>query len=86
MERCAAAEQTGCSVIWGASDNARSFWRRDARDTIGWTPLDSSDSHAERVRGLVTDDPVIERYQGGKFVVVDYSRADFPPRAMFEDD
>ena len=25
-----------------------------------------------------------ERYQGGKFIVVDYSRADFPPREMFE--
>ncbi|WP_457151236.1 NAD-dependent epimerase/dehydratase family protein [Mesorhizobium sp. P5_C1] len=86
IERCAEAEHVGCSVIWGQSNNSRGFWRHDARQKIGWTPLDSSDSQAERVRGKVTDNPVVERYQGGKFIVVDYSRADFPPRSMFPDE
>ena len=86
IERCAEAEHVGCSVIWGQSNNSRGFWRHDARRKIGWTPLDSSDSQAERVRGKVTDNPVVERYQGGKFIVVDYSRADFPPRSMFPDE
>lgn len=86
IERCAEAEHVGCSVIWGQSNNSRGFWRHDARHKIGWAPLDSSDSQAERVRGKVTDNPVVERYQGGKFIVVDYSRADFPPRSMFPDD
>ena len=86
IERCAEAEHVDCSVIWGQSNNSRGFWRHDARHTIGWTPLDSSDSQAERVRGKVTDNPVVERYQGGKFIVVDYSRADFPPRSMFPEE
>jgi uronate dehydrogenase len=86
IERCAEAEHVDCSVIWGQSNNSRGFWRRDARHKIGWTPLDSSDGQAERVRGKVTDNPVVERYQGGKFIVVDYSRADFPPRSMFPDE
>lgn len=86
IERCAEAEHVGCSVIWGQSNNSRGFWRHDARQKIGWTPLDSSDSQAERVRGKVTDNPVVERYQGGKFIVVDYSRADFPPRSMFPEE
>jgi uronate dehydrogenase len=86
IERCAHAEHVDCSIIWGASNNSRSFWRRDARRKIGWTPLDSSDNQAERVRGKVTNDPVVERYQGGKFVVVDYTRTDFPPRSMFPDE
>ena len=85
IERCAAAERVDCSVIWGQSNNSRGFWRHDARDKIGWTPLDSSDDQAERVRGKVTDNPVVERYQGGKFIVADYSRTDFPPREMFDD-
>ena len=83
IQRCAAAKQVACSVIWGASDNSRSFWRRDARQRIGWTPLDSSNDQIERVRGRVTNDPVAERYQGGKFVSVDFSRPDFAPSAMF---
>lgn len=86
IERCAEAQHVGCSVIWGQSNNSRGFWRHDARQKIGWTPLDSSDGQAERVRGKVTDNPVVERYQGGKFIVVDYSRADFPPRSMFPDE
>jgi uronate dehydrogenase len=86
IQRCAEAEHVDCSVIWGASNNSRSFWRRDARHKLGWTPLDSSDNQAERVRGKVTDNPVVERYQGGKFVVVDYARTDFPPRSMFPDE
>jgi len=83
IQRCAMAEHVACSVIWGASNNSRSFWRRDARRLIGWAPLDSSDDHAERVRGRVTNDPVAERYQGGRFVSVDFSRSDFAPSDVF---
>lgn len=86
IERCADAARVDCSVIWGTSNNSRSFWRRDARHRIGWVPLDSSDNQAERVRGKVTDNPVVERYQGGQFVIVDYTRTDFPPRSMFPDE
>jgi hypothetical protein len=64
VQHCAAAEQVACSVVWGASNNTRSFWRGDARRRIGWAPLDSSDDQTERVRGRVTNDPVAERYQG----------------------
>ena len=83
IQRSAAAEHVACSVVWGASNNARSFWRRDARRLIGWEPLDSSDDQTERVRGRVTTDPVAERYQGGKFVSVDFTRSDFVPSSMF---
>jgi len=85
IECCAAAPSVGCMVMWGASNNSRSFWRRDARDRLGWAPLDSADDQADRVLGRVTDSPVAERYQGGKFVTVDYTRTDFAPSAMFPD-
>jgi uronate dehydrogenase len=83
VQRCALAEKVACSVVWGASNNSRSFWRRDARRLIGWAPLDSADDQAERVRGRTTNDPVAERYQGGKFVSVEFTRSDFAPSAMF---
>ena len=83
MERCRHADLVGYAVIWGASDNSRSFWRADDRAAIGWAPRDSSDGQAERVRGRVTTDPVAERYQGGRFVSVDYTRDGFAPPAMF---
>jgi len=40
--------------------------RCQAQDQLG--AADSSDNQAERVRGKVTDNPVVERYQGGKFI------------------
>jgi uronate dehydrogenase len=83
IRRCAEAEAVACAVIWGASANSRSFWRSDARDTIGWTPFDSSDNQAASVIDKVTNDPIAERYQGGVFVTVDYTREDFPPSTMY---
>lgn len=80
---CRAAAQVGCAIVWGASDNSRSFWQHDARDVIGWTPRDSSDAHLAGALGQVTDDPVAERFQGGGFVSVDYTRDGFPPRDMY---
>jgi uronate dehydrogenase len=79
----AAARRVGCDIVWGASNNSRSFWGRDARERIGWEPRDSSDDQADRVLGRVTDDSVAEHYQGGKFVTVDFTRSDFAPSEMF---
>ena len=82
-ERATLAERTGCAVIWGASNNSRSFWRHDARDLIGWQPQDSADTYAERVRGKTSGDAVIERYQGGAYTRMDYTRAAAPPGPLF---
>ena len=83
MGRCAAAPDVGFAIVWGASDNSRSFWGRDDRRRLDWVPRDSSDDQAPAVAGRVTDDPVAERYQGGRFVSVDFTRPDFVPSAMF---
>ena len=74
MERCAAAEHVGCGVIWGASANARTFWRPDARGALGWAPQDSADPFAGQLGGKVSDSPVAERYQGGMYAARGYSR------------
>jgi uronate dehydrogenase len=83
-ERATLAPRTGCCVIWGASNNSRSYWRRDARDLIGWQPQDSADAYAEKVRGKVSNNPIQERYQGGPYTVMDYTRTDPPPGKLFQ--
>ncbi|MCS6853242.1 MAG: NAD(P)-dependent oxidoreductase [Elioraea sp.] len=72
--RAALAERTGVATIWGASANARSFWRRDDRAAIGWEPQDSADAFAPALAARVSDDPVAERFQGGAFCALDYTR------------
>lgn len=78
-----AAARIGCVIVWGASNNARSFWRDDARAVIGWTPQDRSEDHLAGALGVVTNDKVAERFQGGVFVSQDYTRDGFPSSDMY---
>jgi uronate dehydrogenase len=74
MVAIAKAEHVGCEVVWGASDNSRSFWGKDAREKLGWAPKDSADPYAGQLAGKVSDDPVEEKYQGGGYASQGYSR------------
>jgi uronate dehydrogenase len=85
IARCVLAEKTGCSVIWGASKNARmTWWGSDARQKLGWEPEDSADGFAAQVAGKTSGDPVAERYQGGGFTAMDYSRSEPSPPKLFD--
>lgn len=75
-ERATLAEATGSCVIWGASNNQRSFWGDDSRKAIGWQPLDSADHLTGQLEGLTSGNPVIERYQGGGYTAIDRTRKD----------
>ncbi|HSU05923.1 MAG TPA: NAD(P)-dependent oxidoreductase [Acetobacteraceae bacterium] len=76
VTRCVLAERVGCEVMWGASKNSRmTWWRKDARDVIGWTPQDSADPFAGQLAGKVSGDPVEERFMGGAYCSMDYSRS-----------
>ena len=76
VERCVLTPAVGHAVIWGASKNARmTWWRDDARDALGWTPVDSADPFAGQLAGKVSGDPVEERYMGGPYCSIEYSRS-----------
>lgn len=77
------APATGSCVIWGASKNSRSFWGRDSRDLLGWEPLDSADAFENKVLGKVSDNPVTERYQGGGYTAMDYTRTSMAEGKIF---
>ena len=77
MIRCVVTEKVGVKVIWGASDNARmTWWKDDDRDALGWAPQDSADGFAGQLAGKVSGDPVEERYVGGAYCSIGYSRHD----------
>lgn len=85
MIRCVLAERVGHAVIWGASANPASFWAQDHRDRIGWQPEDSAETYRTEIEKVVTNDPVEERYQGGFYCPIEYSRKDgFSPRDAFD--
>ena len=78
--RATLAKKIGSCVIWGASKNGRTYWRNDARKTLGWLPEDSADPYAGQLGGTVSGSPIQERYQGGAYTVIDYTRSTPPPR------
>ena len=85
MIRCVLAERVGHAVVWGASANPASFWGKDHRDRIGWQPEDSAETYRAEIEKVVTDDPVEERYQGGFYCPIEYSRkGGFSPRDAFD--
>ncbi len=83
VARCVLAERVGHAVIWGASKNPRTYWARDHRDRIGWEPQDSAEDFATELEGVVSGDPVEERYQGGGYCSIEYSRTSPSPRDPF---
>jgi uronate dehydrogenase len=88
VERSVLAPDTGpagCLVIWGASKNsAMTWWRKDGRSVIGWEPRDSADGFTERLRAKTSGDPIAERYQGGAYCAMDYTRSEPAPKDMFD--
>ena len=80
IERAVMAPKVGHAVIWGASANSRmTWWRDDARAALGWTPVDSADPFAGQLAGKVSGDPVEERYMGGAYCSIEYTRNEPAP-------
>lgn len=69
-----AAPALGYARVWGAGDNPASFWRADDRARIGWAPQDGAEAFRAQVGHIRSEDPVAERFQGGAFCAMGYSR------------
>jgi uronate dehydrogenase len=76
MLACLRTERVGYAVVWGVSNNADSFWRGDDRERLGWVPTDTADVYAAQLHDKVSGNPVVERFQGGAFCGIRYSRKD----------
>ena len=75
VTRAVLAERVEVSVVWGASANrAMTWWGADDRARLGWEPRDNADGFAAALAGKVSGDPVEERYMGGGYCAIDYSR------------
>jgi uronate dehydrogenase len=86
VERAVLTPTVGHVVVWGTSKNARmTWWRDDAREALGWAPLDSADPFAGQLAGAVSNDPVEERYMGGAYCSIGYSRSE-PAGSLGADD
>jgi uronate dehydrogenase len=82
LDRCVEAEEVGFLTIWGVSANTRSWWDNSGAARFGYQPTQNSEDYAAEI--LARPNPLDafgQRFQGGAFVGIDYSRADGGPDA-----
>ncbi len=79
---CIEAPRAAHAVVWGVSKNPTSYWGEDHRARIGWEPQDSAETYRADVEHILGD-AVAERYQGGGFTAIGYSRTQPSPRETF---
>ena len=77
IDRCIEATDVGFMVVWGVSANKRSWWDNRGAERLAYQPTQDAEEYAAEV--LAQPDPLDalgQRFQGGSFVGIDYSRAD----------
>ncbi|TDN69754.1 NAD(P)-dependent oxidoreductase [Paraburkholderia sp. BL10I2N1] len=77
IDRCIEATDVGFMVVWGVSANKRSWWDNRGAERLGYQPTQDAEEYAAEVLARPNPlDALGQRYQGGSFVGIDYSRAD----------
>jgi uronate dehydrogenase len=82
MMCCIEAPATGFLVVWGVSNNTRSYWRQDGAERLGYRPTQNAEDYAAEILGRANPlDPVAQRHQGGSFASADYTAPEQRPNA-----
>ena len=81
IERCMKADGVGFMVVWGVSNNTRSYWSNAGAAALGYRPTQNAETYAAGdSAGLPAlpdpRDAIARRYQGGAFVSLDFTDRD----------
>ena len=72
--RCIEAPDIGYLVVWGVSNNTRSYWDQTGAERLGYRPVQNSEAFAEEINRQPNPlDPIAQQYQGGRFVAQDFT-------------
>lgn len=73
---CSIEASVHYQVVFGASANARNWWRDDGARAIGFTPQDNAEEWAARLTATPSDlDPIARNLQGGMFCAWEHPMA-----------
>ncbi len=82
LDRCVEAEDVGFLTVWGVSANTRSWWDNSGAARLGYQPKQNAEDYAAEILAQPNPlDALGQRFQGGSFVGIDYSRDDGGPTA-----
>jgi uronate dehydrogenase len=75
LDRCVEADDVGFITVWGVSANKRSWWDNSGASRLGYRPTQDAEAYAGEILAQPNPlDALGQRYQGGSFVGIDYSR------------
>lgn len=78
MLRCIEAPAVGYLAVWGVSANTRSYWDNTGAERLGYSPRQNAEDFASEIADRPNPlDPIAQRYQGGGFVTIDFTRREF---------
>jgi uronate dehydrogenase len=60
-------------IVYGVSDNPRSWWDNANAARLGYRPQDSAEAWADRLKGIVSPQPIDELFQGGPYCAPDFT-------------
>lgn len=67
VRRCIEAPKLGFAVVYGVSDNDRSWWDNSGAGFLGYRPQDNAERFASRFLPVADNDDPRHRYHGGHF-------------------
>lgn len=80
IDRCIEADDVGFLTVWGVSANTRSWWDNSGAERLGYRPTQNAEDYAAEILARPNPlDALGQRFQGGSFVGIDYSRDDAGP-------
>lgn len=83
MMQCITVPEVGYMVVWGVSNNDRSYWdNTEPAERLGYKPVHNSEKFAAEILAKPNPlSPTAQKYQGGAFVTLDYTEPEQRPGA-----
>jgi uronate dehydrogenase len=74
IDRSVNVPDLGYQVVWGVSNNTRSYWDNTAAARLGYQPRQNAEDYAAQILAKPNPlDATAQRYQGGSFASFDFT-------------
>ena len=74
VDRCIHAPAVGFLVVWGVSNNTRSYWDNTGSEPLGYQPRQNAEDYAAEILAQPNPlDATAQRFQGGSFASQDFT-------------
>ena len=87
IDLCTDHQALGFQVVWGVSNNTRSYWDNTQASSLGYKPISNAEDWAAEIlakENLLS--PTAQQFQGGAFALFDYTAPEQREKALESQD